>query len=108
MHPKEIEVLNRLPDIVRVHRGGSVHLDGFSWSLNKTVAQAFPRLNPEFMRRREAFLVTGTVQKSEIIAFLDARSEREVIVLPGKVKIEEVQPRPLANKTRGRIFTKRN
>jgi hypothetical protein len=107
MHPAEIDLLRRLPNIVKVHRGGSVLRDGFSWSLNKTVALAFPQVSPEFMRRREAVVITGTVQKSDIIAFFDGRREREIITLPGKVKIEKVEPRQRATKTRRRIFTKR-
>jgi hypothetical protein len=75
-----------LPDTFTVHRGFAY--DGrdraLSWSLSETRAEWFAG---RFAKDdNEPRVATGTVSKADALAFLGARNEDEIIILPGDVR----------------------
>lgn len=83
--------LEGVPDIVTVYRGGNTksvpYNKAYSWTLDINVANFFA------CRRGmgPGYVVKGRVKKSDILeAFLRGGNEKEVIVCPDKIEIEEV------------------
>jgi hypothetical protein len=88
------QVKEVLPNPVTVYRGFSApgSVQGFSWTTNPIVAKFFAR---RFAPRGNLmFVAKGTVRKGHVIAFLDGRSEYEVIVMPENVKDIEIAEVP--------------
>jgi hypothetical protein len=95
MNQPETDFLRSLPATIEVYRGCGVYREGFSWTLSERVAKSYPRKVITEVRalRRKAQILTGVVQKSKIIGFIDARDEKEIVVLPEGVEIVDVQKR---------------
>jgi len=91
MTPAERDFLQQLPETFRVYRGYVVgkNPDGFSWSLDRSIAERLSKngkgsnlfdiqfLNPE----NETAVREKTVQKQSVFAYTNARSEQEIILL---------------------------
>jgi len=85
----EIAALNRLDDLVTVYRGcGAQNRNGVSWSLDRAVAEQFPRNIRYFAK--DPLLLTGRVKREDIIAVKLGRAEQEIISDSVEV-IEEVR-----------------
>lgn len=72
-------------DVIRVYRGytDSGDPDGFSWTTNSIVGKFFARRLARPNQRQ--YLATGLVDKANVIAFFDGRSEQEIVCLPEDV-----------------------
>lgn len=83
MTAEEREFLNELPDEITIYRGaGKENHKGYSWTVDKETAKWFAtRL------RNVGELLTGRIQKSNIIAYISGRNEDEIIAIPSDVKI---------------------
>ena len=83
--------LSSLPDEVTIYRGGnsaSVPYDeAYSWSLDINVANFFAA------RRgySDGYIATATVNKNDILDYFPNNSEKEILVNPNKIKIEDVR-----------------
>lgn len=77
-------------DEITVYRG--FHIEGrsrgLSWSTNSITAKFFARRLA--MEGDTPMLATGTVSRSDVIAFFDGRSETEIVVLPENVRNIEI------------------
>lgn len=83
MTEDEQEAYAKLPETVRVYRGCyDFNRDGFSWSLDKAVAERFPVLNRYCHKKHQPLLLTMDVPKSAILAVKLDRHEQEVIFWP--------------------------
>ena len=88
------QVYDNLPDRVKIYRGYfKNNLRGFSWTLCYHTAKWFAlRFNQASARKGGSYssnlkVVVGSVNKSDIIAYISKRSEKEIIVHPSKVHI---------------------
>ena len=107
MTREEQVILDRLPNIIDIYRGSSneSYNEGFSFTLDEQRAEWFAHryTGPQgqliarfrlshFREDHEVtpLLIRGTVEKKDILAYIDDRGEDEIIVLPENVKIEEV------------------
>ena len=86
MTPEEMEVYDSLPDTLTVYRGvspGRVE-NGLSWTANKEKALWFAK---RFRSRgRNGVLLSGTVRKKDVLAYLNRRSEDELVIYPKDIK----------------------
>lgn len=77
-------------DTITVYRGFTVEgrEEGLSWTSNSVVAKFFARrlARPD----QTPMMATGTVNKSNVIAFFDGRSEQELVVLPEDIQAVDV------------------
>jgi len=73
MNDKEKKVYNNLPETVTIYRGG-IDDKGLSWSLSKETAEWFAN---RFDKGYQVF--TKDISKSQILAYLDGRNEKEII-----------------------------
>lgn len=91
MDEDERKALYALPSTLTIYRGFAVdgRDAGLSWSLNRERAVWFARrlASDEQVPR----LVTGTVDKSDVIAHFLGRGEEEIVVLPENVEVEKVE-----------------
>jgi len=79
--------LASLPEQVEVWRGVSdaEYAEGFSWTLSRRQAHwfakrfAFEGTSPRLLR--------GSIARTDVIAFLDGRSEQEIVAFPESVEI---------------------
>lgn len=85
---KTREMLQALPEQVRIYRGGNTastpYSEAYSWSLDINVANFFA------CRRGtgDGYLVEAKVEKKDIIeAFLEDQGEQEIIVDPSKIEV---------------------
>lgn len=82
---KTIERLSKLPDKVIVYRGqadkSTDYKQAYSWSIKPSIATFF---SLRFIERKGK-IVTGVVDKKDIIEYFD-NDEQEVLILPNKVK----------------------
>lgn len=90
MAQHELEVLDQLPPVVDIFRGGwgvdadDVVCRGISWSLAEGVAEEFIEHNiASFEPGQRPFHLRGAVAKADILIYIDG--EFEVITTPGKV-----------------------
>jgi hypothetical protein len=91
MTPSEREVLEQLPETFTIYRGYVVgkNPDGFSWSLNKDIAERLSKnskgsnlFDMQLPNSEDETAVREkTVQKKNIFAYTNARSEQEIILL---------------------------
>ena len=79
MTAEEKEYLDSLPEVITIHRGYQRTPKGFSYSLSKTKARWFAN---RFSKQGKVKSIR--VRKSEVFAFVDSRSEKEIIYLGGK------------------------
>jgi hypothetical protein len=76
MTESERAVLGGLPETIKVYRGHNAQLrDGYSWTLNRGVALQWAVGLPY-----NDSISTGKVATKRIIAYIDRRSEEEIIV----------------------------
>lgn len=83
-------VLAQLPEVVKIYRGGNSastpYEEALSWTLDVNVANFFACRRG----KDEGYVVEAEVSKKDIIdAFLDDRSEQEVIVDPSCVRVSQ-------------------
>ena len=84
MTEKEARAFAALPDPVKVWHGlerDDNSLIGISWTTSRKVAAWFAR-RFGIIHQREAYLAEGVVPKDKVRAYLLARKEFEIIVLP--------------------------
>jgi len=74
----------------RIYRGYSSNGNpaGLSWTTNSIVAKYFARRLTE--PGETLYLATGVVDRKDVIAFFDGRSESEIVVLPENVREIEI------------------
>ena len=85
MDQQERSTLADLPDRVNAYRGvpasGSNQDDGFSWTLDSGVAQNFANLIAgRGIEGQPGKVVSRLISKQAIIAFLDERQEKQLII----------------------------
>lgn len=84
MDEDELQIWNSLTESVTIYRGVGkfprAHL-GMSWTLLKQKAEWFARRFND-----DPYLLTGTIKKSNIIAYFAGRNEAEVVVRPKTVE----------------------
>ena len=80
-----------LPDEFTAYRGycaDNGFAEGFSWTLNRAVAEVFAKghqlKNPEFFT--SPVIAERVIDKSELVAYI-AGDEDEIIILPGEERI---------------------
>lgn len=78
-----------LPDELIIYRGydDEAGAEGWAWTLSLEKAQWFAKRWRFLPGRGEAMVVSGVVKKSDVIAYLNGRGERTVIVNPAAVKV---------------------
>lgn len=84
MSEEELEILESLPDDIEIFRGSQLDepTDGFCWSLSKDVAEWFAnRFEPE-----NPVVYTAHVSKKDVLAYIDAAQEQEIVVDYKKLK----------------------
>jgi hypothetical protein len=76
MNESEVQLLNSLPEFVKIYRGcvKGLNEDGLSWTLDKAKAEFFAN-----RFSKEGIILEREIPKSEIIAVLLGRGESEVI-----------------------------
>ncbi len=79
--------LASLPERVAVWRGVSnaEHAEGFSWTLSRRRAHWFAKRWA--LEGTSPLLLSGTVAKADVIAYLAKRGEREIVALPESVEV---------------------
>ena len=91
MTEPERQALAGLPSHLTLYRGADrgVNENGFSWTLHRASAQAFPFFNR--YRAADPVLVTATAPRVKIVAVKIDRGERDVIIRPACLQIRVVQ-----------------
>lgn len=85
MTEEEIKNLESLPDEIEFHWGMTVRESknkecGISWSLDKKVAEFFAYKHPDNQfQDEEKTVMSLTIPKNEVIAYLNGRQEEEII-----------------------------
>jgi hypothetical protein len=76
MDESEVQLLNSLPEFVKIYRGcvKGLNEDGLSWTLDKAKAKFFAN-----RFSKEGIILEREIPKSDIIAVLTGRGESEVI-----------------------------
>lgn len=100
MNEAERTKLESMPGNFKVYRG-YCHLGGeagYSWTLSKAKARQFAEYATGGRRAmcgadrfNGQFVAFGTVNKDDVIAYFQDRSEKEIVVAPGKVHGIEVE-----------------
>lgn len=86
MEPFDLLYFNDAPTTLRIYRGCLKHnVDGLSWTNNRDVAIWFAKRLSH--KSDEKFLVTGEVNKSDVLFYTNNRNESEVIVHSSFVNI---------------------
>jgi len=74
--PEEAEKLRNLPESIEVYRAtNDKNDDGLSWTISKDYANRYAR---EFNKK---LIITKTVNKSDVFAFINRNKEEEIILL---------------------------
>ena len=97
MDDDERAKLESLPDMIDIYRGSFLYpwvaSQGLSWTLDRDRAIWFAyRLKPE---HAIPWLLTGKVRKRSVLAYLDRRSENEIVVLPERIKEMDSEELPM-------------
>lgn len=91
MSLQERAEFDSLPELLRVYRRCLESArKGFSWSLSKVVAETYPRKARNWSKSAQGkpiLYLEGVVKKEEIVGYLQARGEKEVIAFPECVEI---------------------
>lgn len=86
-----IEKIHHFPDIVTIYRGegnkSTSYENAYSWTTDINVANFFALRHNDGTKAR---IITATINKSDIIEFIDGRNEFEIIILPEHVEIVEI------------------
>jgi len=73
-------------EVVTIYRGcNSLDLSGFSWTLDRKIAEWFAKRHREIYDMKEVVIKTGQVETADIIAYFTNRGEEEILVHPHKV-----------------------
>lgn len=91
MSEEERDRLDSLPSELIIWRGASDRkaVRGFSWTLNRDVANRFGRRFVE--NATPYFVACGRLRKADIIAYFNCRSEEEIVAVPQSIAGIEVQ-----------------
>lgn len=88
MDDNEKKALAKLPDEIQIWRGCIwKNRNGLSWSINKTKAIWFATR----FGTKKPMLHSGTVNKSDVIAYFTGRGEDEILVLPNRIKNKSLE-----------------
>lgn len=82
MNEDEQEEFKQLPEKITIYRGciKGLNEEGISWTMDSKVASKFTN---RFRKKPEVGLVKKKVlKKSDVYAYINSRSEREIIILP--------------------------
>ncbi|TCP11332.1 hypothetical protein [Simplicispira metamorpha] len=100
MDPEEVEVFDDLPENLTVYRGCYENNKfGYSWSLKRNVAEAFPFLR-RYRQLGKPILVTAQIEKSEAAALKLGRQEEEIILFkpPKNFTVTELKRKKASGK----------
>lgn len=98
MSPYERRRLREMADPITVYRG--IHyprrcvrefIAGFSWTVDRRVAMCFAR--PELLGLgfdMVPAIVSGKVNKADVVAYIAARKEREILIDPNLIRDREI------------------
>lgn len=89
MDKGERKVFDALPKEVTIYRGvdNPEYKYGFSWTLDKKVAQWFANRNES----KRAYVYECIVDKEDLICYFEIRNEKEVIIDPETLKEYEIR-----------------
>lgn len=101
----ERAALDAMPDLLTVYRGAGHpdYADGFAWTLDRDKAVFFANYAERAFGRStsgggfvggDPVLSIGEMRRDAVLAYLAEREESEVLVLPGAVDIQTVEPLP--------------
>jgi hypothetical protein len=78
-----------LPRTFTIYRGGSrARINGaVSWTVDREVARGFAH-GHRFIAVPDPVIASATINKADIFAAINNRSEREILALPGKITAE--------------------
>ena len=108
MTTDERAAFDAMPDVLTVYRGAGHpdYTDGFAWTLDRDRAVFFASYAARAFARStsgrgfvggDPVLSTGEIRRDAVLAYLAEREESEVLVLPGAVDIQTVEPLPDAS-----------
>lgn len=89
MNKKEQKKFDKLPERVTIYRGVN-NADckyGFSWTIDKRIAYWFANRYED----KQSYVYECTVDKKDILCYLDIRNEKEVIIDPEILKRYEIR-----------------
>ena len=101
MEPSELQTLSQLPDLIEVYRGiwwegkgnpvdGAIK--GLSWTTDRAVAEFFAYRFQGKNPARQGRVYQAYIPKSGVLAYLDGRNEKEVVVDPKQLQnIQEIR-----------------
>lgn len=90
MEESELTDFATLPDEITVYRAVACeeYANGLSWTTDFDVAAGIFARHPNVtVHHQGALLITGTIPKSNVLVFLTARDEAEIVALPDTVTI---------------------
>ena len=89
MNADELKVFRGLPDPVTVYRGylARRNLRGWSWTLNPKWAEWFSVRFASALGLEHGRVAEGRVNRQHIVAYLNERNEREIVVDPAHVRV---------------------
>ncbi len=80
---EEVEELQAMPDRFTVWRGAlDINRKGWSWTVDRDKAVFFAN---RAYGARERYVIKGTVEKANVLAYLTGRSESEIVIAPEHV-----------------------
>jgi hypothetical protein len=83
MDEDDLAKYNTLPETFKVYRGCiAKNKNGMSWTLDPGKAEWFARR----LSKKNPIVITGIVNKADVIAYFGGREEQEIVVDPRKVK----------------------
>lgn len=79
MKPADLAHYNNLPEVLTIYRGVSPHRArlGLSWTADKDIALWFKQ---RYEQTRQGELLTATISKKHVLAYIDERNEKELVV----------------------------
>jgi len=96
MSAAERGTLAKLPVDFPIYRGFiGKRGEGLSWSLSRKKAEWFARRFSVMTELGQPRLMLGVIKKKDVLAYFNARKEKEIVVDPAKVrsmKVEAVTP----------------
>lgn len=80
MSDKDIVELNKLPNTFTVYRGyhDGINEEGLSFTLDKSIAERFSK---SIGNKKKGKVLSREVNKTDVFAYTDERSEKEIIIL---------------------------
>lgn len=89
MNKREQKKFDKLPERVTIYRGvnNPDYKYGFSWTIDRRIADWFANR----YENKQSYVYECTVDKKDILCYLDIRNEKEVIIDPETLKKHEVK-----------------